>query len=1021
MSHIFISYSRKDLVIVEKIIAALNKNNLDIWIDRKDIPKGEELTREIYLGIERADAFLFIVSPDSIQSDWCNKEIDYAIKNGKRILPVVVRNTDRKSIHNDILNRNWLFCRDKHDDFNKAINEICKTIFTDYEWLKFHTKLHNKALEWKNNGDNSRLLRGKELREAEDSLTDTNVKKDPSATKEQKEYINASRGYENFQQKRLIIGLVSVMILTLILLVITLAQRNIAINEANARATAQAETLSGNLAAQAQLLTNKDEDANALLVGSLLAIESIRLQPNAEADEFLRKSTSILEPSYFDIATSHTEAISILAFSPDEEKVISGDFNGHIKVWNIKSGEEISSLEINSRLSGMEFTQDNKTVFFSDSNGDISLWDTSNNSFISFENHGDGYSTLDLSPNRDRLITGGVDGIIRVTNLDTWEVMFELNHGSAIQMLGFTPDGSKILSSGEDNSIAVWDTLTGRKEVSKTVDYFGGYSIGVSQDGNMALSGTEEGIELWEITTGKTIQTFSHDYYPGDDTGFFSPDGRKIATHRSYNNGHVLIWDVLTGELISEINLDFFISGMGFTTDSRYMITSSEDGAIIFWDVETGNEISRMQQDGRIYAFEISPTGRVLITSGEDRIIHFWKLPTPENQSNDTSHRVKENFLLDPNGNWIASWSNNSSEMELLKITSNTIAGSISTSAPITSAAISENGDYIAIASEDGNTCVWEIISINQVSCRKSAESVSGIRFSNNASWLAARLDRNITIWDIETGQVIINITTDFFANIFLFAPDDSLFAIGAGGDYKIELWDMKNFRKIAIFEHDPNVLISDLVFSADGGRLISSSRDGTTRVWNIQSTEEISRLVYDQQMYPNMHQVLKTRLSPDQQKLLSVNTIAVFNINNDASTARESIIRVWDPQTGNEINRYTHNSWVNDIIWSPDGEYVFSAGQDDVVRMWSIFQGNEAARIIHTADVEVLGFTSDGSKIISISKDGEYKISYWKPDDMIEFACSQLTRNLTRLEWEKYFINIEYHPICPRLPIPDN
>jgi WD40 repeat protein len=1021
MSHIFISYSRKDLEIAEKIIAALEKSNFKIWIDRKDIPKGEELTKEIYLGIERADAFLFLVSPDSVQSDWCNKEIDYAVKSSKRILPLIIRETIGKSVHTAISNRNWFFCRDGYDDFNSVIDEICKTIYTDYEWLKYHTKLQVKALDWERTKDYSRLLRGKELREAEDNLAATDTKKDPNATKEQREYVLASRRNEDFQQRRLTIGLIIVMIFIVVLSMIAWAQKNTAINEANARATAQAETLSGNLAAQAQLLMNKEEDADALLVGSLLAIESLRLQPNAEADEFLRISTSILEPSFKDITTSHTEAITILAISPDEEKMVSGDYNGYIKLWDIQNGKEISSLAINSRLSSIEFSQDNMTVFFGDSNGDISLWDATNSRVISFENHGGGYSTLDVSPNRDRLVTGGADGIIRITNLDTWEVMFELHQSSAIQMLRFTPDGSKIVSSGEDNTIAVWDTFTGNQKVLRLADYFGSYSIGISPDGNMALSGTEKGIELWDVITGESVHFFSHSYYPGDDTGFFSPDGRKIATYRSYNNSHVLIWDTLTGELISEINLEFFISGMGFSVDSRYMITSSEDGAIVFWDVETGNEVSRTQQEGRIYAFEISPTGKVLVTSGEDRIIHFWALPTPEGNSNDTSHHVKENFQLDPSGNWIASWDNNSREVELLEISSNTVIGSLSTSALITSGDISGNGEYIAIATEDQNTCVWKISSITLVNCRKSSESVSEIKFNNRLSWLATREDRNITIWDIETGQIIFTIATDFFANTFLFNMDDSLLAIGAGGDYKIELWDMNKFQKIAIFEHDPNVLISDLVFSKDGNWLISSSRDGTTRVWDLRSNKEISRLIYDQQIYPNMHQVLKTRLSPDQLKLLSVNTIAVFNINNNASTAREGIIRVWDPFTGNELNRFTHNSWVNDIIWSIDGEYVFSAGQDGAVRMWSVSKGNEAARIYHNDDVEVLGFTSDGSKLISISSDNEYKVSFWKPEDIIEFTCNKLTRNLTYLEWEKYFMNTEYHPICPNLPTPVN
>ncbi|MCJ7432506.1 MAG: toll/interleukin-1 receptor domain-containing protein, partial [Anaerolineales bacterium] len=68
MSHIFISYSRNDIIFAGKIVQALAENNLATWIDWKSIPKGEDWEQEIYRGIEDADAFLFLISPDSVAS-----------------------------------------------------------------------------------------------------------------------------------------------------------------------------------------------------------------------------------------------------------------------------------------------------------------------------------------------------------------------------------------------------------------------------------------------------------------------------------------------------------------------------------------------------------------------------------------------------------------------------------------------------------------------------------------------------------------------------------------------------------------------------------------------------------------------------------------------------------------------------------------------------------------------------------------------------------------------------------------
>jgi formylglycine-generating enzyme required for sulfatase activity len=214
MSHIFVSYSRKDSNLVERIVDALTGDDLKPWIDWKSIPKGEVVQREIHQAIEEADVFLFFVSPDSIQSKWCGDEIDHAARNNKRILPIVLHDTDPKIIHPEISKRNWIFCREGQDNFFKAIEETQKTIHTDYEWLKYHTELQVKALKWRQKkGDPSRLLWGKELREAKSQIAEKK-KKDPPLTELQQLYILKSQLF----MKRLIYGIGGVAIVTLMVI-----------------------------------------------------------------------------------------------------------------------------------------------------------------------------------------------------------------------------------------------------------------------------------------------------------------------------------------------------------------------------------------------------------------------------------------------------------------------------------------------------------------------------------------------------------------------------------------------------------------------------------------------------------------------------------------------------------------------------------------------------------------------------------------------------------------------------------
>ncbi|MBE0670817.1 MAG: SUMF1/EgtB/PvdO family nonheme iron enzyme [Anaerolineales bacterium] len=199
MPQIFISYSRVDLATVERIVDALARDDLKPWIDWKSIPKGEKFENEIIKGIKESDVFLHLISPNSIHSDWCRREIEYADMIGKRIIPIIIQDTQQSYIHPKIKERNWIFCREGVDDFPKSIEGIQETIQTDFGWVGEHTRLQNKAIEWEKRKDAGRLLRGKDLLEAEHVFAKNNTKTNPKITDIQRTYIFVSRQY----QKRL--------------------------------------------------------------------------------------------------------------------------------------------------------------------------------------------------------------------------------------------------------------------------------------------------------------------------------------------------------------------------------------------------------------------------------------------------------------------------------------------------------------------------------------------------------------------------------------------------------------------------------------------------------------------------------------------------------------------------------------------------------------------------------------------------------------------------------------------------
>ena len=74
---VFISYSRKDNKFTRKLYDGLEAHKMITWVDWEDIPLTADWMEEIREAIESSDAFVFVLSPDSVDSEICRKAQHY--------------------------------------------------------------------------------------------------------------------------------------------------------------------------------------------------------------------------------------------------------------------------------------------------------------------------------------------------------------------------------------------------------------------------------------------------------------------------------------------------------------------------------------------------------------------------------------------------------------------------------------------------------------------------------------------------------------------------------------------------------------------------------------------------------------------------------------------------------------------------------------------------------------------------------------------------------------------------------
>src|SRR5574341_480868 len=94
MQRIFISYSRKDIGFVRKLAEDLEKAGYDVWWDLTDLRGGDDWLRVIPSAIESSQFVIVVLSPNSVISDWVEKEYAQALSFHKKIIPIMLAQTN---------------------------------------------------------------------------------------------------------------------------------------------------------------------------------------------------------------------------------------------------------------------------------------------------------------------------------------------------------------------------------------------------------------------------------------------------------------------------------------------------------------------------------------------------------------------------------------------------------------------------------------------------------------------------------------------------------------------------------------------------------------------------------------------------------------------------------------------------------------------------------------------------------------------------------------------------------------
>ena len=123
MAQIFISYSRKDIDFVRRLAGDLEKADYEVWWDLTDLRGGDDWPRVIPAAIESSQFVIVVLSPNSIVSDWVEKEYMQAISLRRKIIPIMLTQSRVPFALNTI---NYIDFT--NDDYGASLNKLLATL-----------------------------------------------------------------------------------------------------------------------------------------------------------------------------------------------------------------------------------------------------------------------------------------------------------------------------------------------------------------------------------------------------------------------------------------------------------------------------------------------------------------------------------------------------------------------------------------------------------------------------------------------------------------------------------------------------------------------------------------------------------------------------------------------------------------------------------------------------------------------------------------------------------------------------
>jgi WD40 repeat protein/AAA+ ATPase superfamily predicted ATPase len=728
-------------------------------------------------------------------------------------------------------------------------------------------------------------------------------------------------------------------------------------------------------------------------------------------------------PSYCLFTLSgHTKYVNSCDISPDGKNIVSASSDGTLKIWDAENGKEISTLEGHNTdedhvltVSDCRFSPDAKRLLSADRDGRMMLWDPAtgnkltpffgdkdvesecNFSFdgkyivvpekagivsvldgltgkplFKFKGHKFPVKSCRFSPDNRRIVSGDTSGQIILWNIKTQKIIARAvnAHKKTVWRCKFFDNGKWIVSASQDGTLKLWDAKT-----LKEIGIFAGHkeavwACDVSRNGKWIVSGSfDKTLKIWDVKQKLELDTLEgHEGQIWDCT--FFPDGKRVVS--ACYDTTLKIWDVSylvdTKEVKEKLR---FERNKEESSLSKNISTSS-------------NKLSSIQETkdggdfGPILCSAISPDNRIMVSGSWDGWLRRWEMNTGTELKPLHVHKGYITALsFSPDGKLLLI-GDDGGQLKLLDTFTWTEGSQFQPhSDQVTACSFSIDGKKIISAGDD-ELKIWNLNGKKvqlQAVLVKGGEPIGSCAFLRDGSMVAAGTEAGrIRLFNVATMKEERSFSAHNASVLWCaFSPKiNQLLSTSMDGTMK--LWDLGSSinEPIIIFDEHTDAVQTGY-FSKDGNSIVSASWDRTLKVWNVPSKkfylkkEKLNPLKVKSSLtlYGHTDELQDGRFSPDGERIVSA--------------SMDGTVRLWDAENCSQIAFIIQPlNCVKGLAFSPlDGKRILSYSHNRSLKLWDGFTGIELMTLLgHKGEVQAGVFSPpDGKQILSASSDNTLKL----------------------------------------------